>query len=250
MVKATCMAAGKILNAKLNIDICNELKALVIDPTYWKGVAAMETLFMMISSHLTYLEGDETTFSAVYACFVAIKYHIKTFNRAVMDAFNLGDDDIERMMTLLHHHFLTIYSEAHGLTFVTNPMFTDMRSKIAAKFNKDFLQVQERFDQPARKGRTRPSFKWQRIPPTIIFQVRYQHCTRTWLGQEGASLITRRANAFTVAHALGWAKPRSRRDRHLVQHEAAQLPQHGIRSSASGCSNSVLTAEMMLKRSP
>ncbi|CAM6055932.1 unnamed protein product [Sphagnum tenellum] len=167
----------------------------------------METLFMMISSHLTYLEGDETTFSAVYACFVAIKYHIKTFNRAVMDAFNLGDDDIERMMTLLHHHFLTIYSEAHGLTFVTNPMFTDMRSKIAAKFNKDFLQVQERFDQPARKGRT-------------------------------------------LAHALGWAKPRSRRDRHLVQHEAAQLPQHGIRSSASGCSNSVLTAEMMLKRSP
>jgi hypothetical protein len=45
------------------------------------------------------------------------------------------------MMMLLHHRFSTIYSEAHGLTFVTNPMFTDMRSKIAAKFDENFLQV-------------------------------------------------------------------------------------------------------------
>jgi hypothetical protein len=45
------------------------------------------------------------------------------------------------MMTLLHHHFLTIYSEAHGLAFTTDPMFIDMRSKIAAKFSEDFLQV-------------------------------------------------------------------------------------------------------------
>ncbi|CAK9221855.1 unnamed protein product [Sphagnum troendelagicum] len=142
IVKATCAALpGKILNAKLNIDICDELKALVIDPAYWKGVIAMETLFMMINSRLTYLEGDEATFSAVYACFVAIKDHIKTLNCAVMDAFNLGDDDIEQMMTLFHHRFSTIYSEAHGLAFVTNPMFTDMCSKIAAKFGKDFLQV-------------------------------------------------------------------------------------------------------------
>ncbi len=44
-------------------------------------------------------------------------------------------------MTLLHHRFLTIYSKAYGLAFATDPMFTDMRSKIAAKFGEDFLQV-------------------------------------------------------------------------------------------------------------
>jgi hypothetical protein len=55
----------------------------------------METLFMMINFCLTYLEGDKAMFSVVYACFVAIKYHIKTFNCAIMDAFNLGDDDIK-----------------------------------------------------------------------------------------------------------------------------------------------------------
>ncbi len=96
---------------------------------------------MTINSCLTYLEGDEATFSTMYACFVAIKYHIKTLNRAIMDTFNLGDDDIEQMMTLLHHHFSTIYSKAHGLAFAIDPMFTDMRSKIATKFGEDFLQV-------------------------------------------------------------------------------------------------------------
>jgi hypothetical protein len=80
-------------------------------------------------------------FSIVYSCFVVIKYDIKTFNRTVMDVFNLGDDDIEHMMTLLHHRFSTIYSEAHGLAFATDPMFTDMHSKITNKFNEDFLQV-------------------------------------------------------------------------------------------------------------
>jgi hypothetical protein len=111
-VKAACPALpGEILNAEINIDLCDELKALVTDPAYWKGVAAMETLFMTISSCLTYLEGDEAVFLAVYACFVAIKYHIKTINRAVMDAFNLGDDDIEQMMTMIHPSFSTIYSE-------------------------------------------------------------------------------------------------------------------------------------------
>jgi hypothetical protein len=44
-------------------------------------------------------------------------------------------------MTLPHHQFLTIYSEGHGLTFATNPMFTDMCSKIVAKFDENFLQI-------------------------------------------------------------------------------------------------------------
>jgi hypothetical protein len=77
----------------------------------------------------------------MYACFVVIKYHIKTLNRTVMDAFNLGDDDIEQMMTLLHHRFSTIYLESHGLAFARNPMFTNMRNKIAAKFSENFMQV-------------------------------------------------------------------------------------------------------------
>jgi hypothetical protein len=72
---------------------------------------------------------------------VEIKYHIKTLNRAVTEACNLGDDDIEQMKRMIHHSFSTIYSEAHGLAFAAAPMFTDMRAKIAAKFCAEFLQV-------------------------------------------------------------------------------------------------------------
>jgi hypothetical protein len=72
---------------------------------------------------------------------VAIKYHVKKLNRAVMDAFNLGDDDIERMMTMTHHRFSTIHSESLCLAFATDPMFTDMSTTIAAKFGAEFLQV-------------------------------------------------------------------------------------------------------------
>jgi hypothetical protein len=56
MVKVAWVALlGKILNVELDIDKCDELKALVIDLTYWKGVATMETFFMTITSYFTYL---------------------------------------------------------------------------------------------------------------------------------------------------------------------------------------------------
>ncbi len=197
---------------------------------------------------LTYLEGDEATFSTVYACFVAIKYHIKTLKRAVMDAFNLGDDDIEQ--TLFHHRLSTIYSEAHGFAFATNPMFTDMRSKITTKFDENFLQVGKgSINQQAKAALVRlsngnedlrqsyfsefatfimrprdsdydltiSSLSHQNcgrcvtIHATTPSRVYYRHCTRTQPVQVGVSAITRRASTFIVAHTFGWAKPRSRR---------------------------------------
>jgi len=52
-------------------------------------VSAMEALFKTICSCLTYLEGDEATFFAVYACFVAIKFHT---NANLMDEINHMDE--------------------------------------------------------------------------------------------------------------------------------------------------------------
>jgi hypothetical protein len=141
-VKAACAALpSEILNSDLDIDICDKLKQLLTDQTYWKGVAAMEALFKTISSCLAYLEGDEATFSSVYACFVAIKYHLKKLNGFVRDAFNLNDNDIERMMTLTEHRFATIYTSAHALAFSTDPMFAGMRKRIGNEFQEQFLQL-------------------------------------------------------------------------------------------------------------
>ncbi len=91
---------------------------------------------------MSYLEGDKATFSAVYAaCFVAFKYHLKKLDHAVRESLSLTDDDIERMALLTHHHLAIIYTDAHALAFATDPLFTDMRTRIAAEFGEEFLQM-------------------------------------------------------------------------------------------------------------
>ena len=142
LVKTACASLpGEIMNADLDIDMCDKLKQLVTDPAYWKGVAAFEVLFRTISSCLTYLEGDEATFSAVYACFIAIKYHVKKLDCTVKESLNLNDADIEQIMILIHHRLATIYTEAHALAFATDPMFTEMRTRIAGEFGEAFLEL-------------------------------------------------------------------------------------------------------------
>lgn len=141
-VKAACAALpGEILNSDLDIDMCENLKKLVTDPAYWKRVASMEALFKTIASCLTYLEGDEATFSAVYASFVAIKYHLRKLDVSVREGLSLSDNDIDRMMTLTHHRLSTIYTEAHALAFATDPLFEGMRTRIAGEFGEEFLQL-------------------------------------------------------------------------------------------------------------
>ena len=84
----------------------------------------MEAVFKTICSCLTYLEGDEATFCVVYACFVAIKFHIKTLNSVVKNAVDLTEKDIEQIVTMIHRRFSTIYMEAYALAFATDPLFT------------------------------------------------------------------------------------------------------------------------------
>ena len=117
-VKTSCaVLPGEIMNSDCDLQMSDELKSLLTDQRFWKAVAAMETLFKTISSCIIYLEGDEATFSSVYACFVAIKFKIKTLNFAVMNALDLSDSYIEQMLTLIDHRFSTIYSASHCLEF-------------------------------------------------------------------------------------------------------------------------------------
>jgi hypothetical protein len=76
------------MNSDLDIDISDKFKQLVTDPAYWKEVACMEALFRTIASCLTYLEGDEATFSAVYASFIAIKYHLRKLDGTTKDGLS------------------------------------------------------------------------------------------------------------------------------------------------------------------
>ncbi|CAK9237534.1 unnamed protein product [Sphagnum troendelagicum] len=141
-VKAAITALpSEILYSELDIDLPEELKTLVTDASYWKGVTALESLLKTICSCLTYLEGDKATFSSVYACFVAIKLHIVTLLTSVRSALYLDDTAIEKMISLLHHRLATIYSEAHCFAFATDPLFGSMRAAITAKYDGAFLEL-------------------------------------------------------------------------------------------------------------
>ena len=90
---------------------------------------------------------------------------------------------------------------------------------------------------------------------TTPSKVAYMHCTRIQQGQAGVSAITRRPKAFIVAHELGWASTRSRPGPPFCSIRNSSIVkslQRGIQSSASGCNNFALIADMKLnlKRTP
>ena len=127
VIAACASLPGEILNSDLDINMSEDLKHLVTDPVHWKRMASMEVLFKTMTSCLTYLEGDKATFSAVYASFIAIKFHlIKLDVVSRREGLSLTEANVTCMMTLTHHHLSTIYAEAHALAFATDPLFKDI----------------------------------------------------------------------------------------------------------------------------
>ena len=193
--------------------------------------------------------GDEAIFSAVYACFVAIKFHIKTLNSVVKDALDLTENDIEQILTMIHHRFSTIYTEAHALAFATDPLFTPMRTRIAVKFSQEFLQLgKSSINQQSKAALNRlangnddlrrklfsefatfivgpkdkdDDFNDITFKSSELWTLSDNHyygaikgrlfaLHKNPTGASGVNAITRRPNAFTIAHELGWASTRSR----------------------------------------
>ncbi|CAM6018777.1 unnamed protein product, partial [Sphagnum balticum] len=72
-----CQLPTEILSNELDIDLAPELCDVILDAAFWKGLAVLEVLFSTIYACLTYLEGNESTLSSVYACFLAIAHHLR-----------------------------------------------------------------------------------------------------------------------------------------------------------------------------
>jgi hypothetical protein len=85
----------------LDVDLPKDLKDLILTATFSKGVATVEVLFSAICSCLSYLEGDESTFSSVYACFLVIAHHFRTLPLDVRAALDFSNADVDKMHTHL-----------------------------------------------------------------------------------------------------------------------------------------------------
>jgi hypothetical protein len=101
----------------------------------------VEVLFSAICSCLSYLEGDELTFSNVYACFLAVAHHFRTLPPDVRAALDLSSVDVDKMHTLVCHRLKTIFSLAHALAFRTDPLFNDLRDNLAKLHRDAFLNL-------------------------------------------------------------------------------------------------------------
>ncbi|CAK9203966.1 unnamed protein product [Sphagnum troendelagicum] len=138
---AICQLLTEILSNKLNIDLALKLPDVILDVAFWKGLVAPEVLFSTICACLTYLEGDESTLSSVYACFLAITHHLRTLPPNVSTALQIAAADFDKMQSLVVNRLRTIYSLAHALSFRTDPLLNQMRTNLTALYGEDFLKL-------------------------------------------------------------------------------------------------------------
>jgi hypothetical protein len=136
-----CQLPTEIISNDLNVDLPNDLRDLILIASFWKGVAGVEVLFSAIYSCPSYLEGDKSTFSNVYACFLAVAHHFRTLLPHVRAALDLSNADVDKMHTLVCHRLKTIFSLTHALAFRTNPLFDDLRDNLAKLHMDAFLNL-------------------------------------------------------------------------------------------------------------
>lgn len=53
----------------------------IMNTSFWSRCAAMEVFMKPICACIAYMEGDETTFYAVYACFLYLKFRLSKLKR-------------------------------------------------------------------------------------------------------------------------------------------------------------------------
>ncbi|ETV89903.1 hypothetical protein H310_15253 [Aphanomyces invadans] len=55
-----------------------ELRSAILDVSFWKSTFALEKLLKLLCMTIGHLEGDETTFSALFASFLVTAHHFSS----------------------------------------------------------------------------------------------------------------------------------------------------------------------------
>jgi hypothetical protein len=138
---AMCQLPIEIMSNDLDVDLPNDLRDLILTITFWKGVTAVEVLFNAICSCLSYLEGDELTFSSIYACFLVVAHYFRTMPLDVRATLDLSSVDVDKMHTQVCHRLKTIFLPVHTLAFRTDLLFDDLRDNLAKLHRDAFLNL-------------------------------------------------------------------------------------------------------------
>jgi hypothetical protein len=121
-----------------DVSMEESLREIILDAQHWKGTVAAVKLLTPLCAAITHLEGDEATFSAVWACFSHVAHHVLSIDQAVLDVLEV---DRQTLLEFVHNRVATIYTPAHAIAFVTDPFYYSMRTKLVGLHGAAFLEL-------------------------------------------------------------------------------------------------------------
>jgi hypothetical protein len=122
--------------SSLKDKMSDELRSEILSPGFWKGTVNLYRLLKPVTVASGNLEGEDSTLSCVYACFLGISYHVHVLLSDTLSVLQLNR---ESLIQAVYYIFKTIYTPAHALAFVTDPLFFDMPANLTCEYQAAFL---------------------------------------------------------------------------------------------------------------
>ncbi|RHY18215.1 hypothetical protein DYB32_010540 [Aphanomyces invadans] len=115
-----------------------ELRSAFLDVSFWKSTIAHEKFLKPLCMTIGHLEGDEATFSAVFASFLVTAHYFSSIDDNVAALCGVTSADL---LELAHSRFASIYMPAHALAFVTDPFYNALRLNMTRIHGGAFLNL-------------------------------------------------------------------------------------------------------------
>jgi len=115
------------------------LRERVHNPSFWAHIEMVNSLLQSLCAALGFLEGDEATHSSVYASFLAVLVSAHAAPASTLELLGIASTD--ELVASVLSRFASIYSPTHALSFVTDPLFFDMRHRLVQRYGASFVQL-------------------------------------------------------------------------------------------------------------
>lgn len=135
------MPGAALHNEELDIQIPEALTPICADPSYWKGVSALNDLLSPTCKCLNRLEGDSAPISMIFASFLLVKKEIKRMSSEMKAGLNIAGAEIEALLKRLSYQHDRIYSPMLALAFRRDPHFDLHREQILTEEGHQFFDL-------------------------------------------------------------------------------------------------------------
>jgi hypothetical protein len=118
--------------------LSENLSILLDNDDMWLNTVRVVALLKPICAALTYLEGDQATFSSVWASFLYLAYQVFLLSENFESIMGVSK---ETLLKRVLFRMKSIYSPAHVLAFVTDPFYFGMRGRLQEECGIEFVEL-------------------------------------------------------------------------------------------------------------